>query len=58
MGPIGSTMALMLKLTALPLSASSSDGGAHGGGLAFGGVLDRLWLSGISGSVLVIDLVQ
>ena len=51
-------MALMLKLTALPLSASSSDGGAQGGGLAFGGVLDRLWLSGISGSVLVIDLVQ
>ena len=43
-------MALMLEWTALSLLANSPDGGAQGGGLAFGGVLERLRLSGISGS--------
>ena len=44
MGPIGSTMALMLMLMAFSFPAKSSGGGGDVGGRALGGVLDLLLL--------------
>ena len=57
MGPMGVTMALMLKLTALSLLASISGGGAQGGGLAFDGVLERLRLVVSEQAIVLVQLL-
>ena len=49
-GPMRFTVACMVKVTVLSLSARSMVGGGQGGGRARGGVRDRLRLEAISDS--------